>query len=272
MTLTNQTDPREEKSDTTRRCDADSNRPVVFSAQVKRKFSPRLAGICSVVLVALAIGGWFCFKIIFKGMPAPASAATSVISAKAIHANSAKKKMTSPAAAKTNSPAYVAKTKVAAEAVTAAKNVNAGSNLNAAPTKQPSANLFHSVKPVAKKAMATVSGFLATVSTASRNLPGAATKPASPETPATAAEPVKSSRIPSGVSESAVKQQFRLSCVIVSDEGATAVINGAPVRVGQVLRMDGVSKSDYVIEAVIKKIHRNFVEIDIQGEIFIVRI
>ena len=67
-----------------------------------------------------------------------------------------------------------------------------------------------------------------------------------------------------------------------SDSGSTAIINGSPVKVGQTMRGEGAGdsgtgnsgtgNSGTISEAVVKRIDRNCVEVEINGERYLLRI
>jgi hypothetical protein len=70
-----------------------------------------------------------------------------------------------------------------------------------------------------------------------------------------------------------VSKQFRVSCILFScDGGSTAIINGMPVKVGQIIRTENSPQSGCSEEAVIKTIDRNSVEIELKGERYTLRI
>jgi hypothetical protein len=73
-------------------------------------------------------------------------------------------------------------------------------------------------------------------------------------------------------SAASVAQQFHVSCIMFGDQGSTAIINGSPVKVGQTIRADGVAKTGLPEEAVVKKIERNCVEVELNGEAYLLRI
>ena len=95
------------------------------------------------------------------------------------------------------------------------------------------------------------------------------TATASKNTPATqpAAKPERSI-----ATAATVSAQFHVSCIMFSDQGSTAIINGSPVKVGQIVRADGVAKTGLPEEAVVKKIERGCVEVELNGEKFLLRI
>jgi hypothetical protein len=69
-----------------------------------------------------------------------------------------------------------------------------------------------------------------------------------------------------------VAQQFHVSCIMFSDQGSTAIINGSPVKVGATIRAEGTAKSGLPEEAVVKRIDRNCVEVELGGERYLLRI
>jgi hypothetical protein len=69
-----------------------------------------------------------------------------------------------------------------------------------------------------------------------------------------------------------VAQQYHVSCIMFSDQGSTAIINGSPVKVGATIRADGAAKSGLPEEAVVKRIDRNCVEVELGGERYLLRI
>jgi hypothetical protein len=97
------------------------------------------------------------------------------------------------------------------------------------------------------------------------NPPAAAAKNAPATQPA--AKPERSIATAASVSA-----QFHVSCIMFSDQGSTAIINGSPVKVGQTIRADGVAKTGLPEEAVVKKIERGCVEVELNGEKFLLRI
>jgi hypothetical protein len=108
----------------------------------------------------------------------------------------------------------------------------------------------------------------------SDNTPGPATAahhsatsaPAAKSTAATqpAAKPVASA--------ADVAQQFHVSCIMFSDQGSTAIINGSPVKVGATIRAEGTPKAGLPEEAVVKRIDRNCVQVELGGEKYLLRI
>jgi hypothetical protein len=69
-----------------------------------------------------------------------------------------------------------------------------------------------------------------------------------------------------------VAQQFHVSCIMFGDQGSTAIINGSPVKVGATIRAESTAKSGLPAEAVVKRIDRNCVEVELGGERYLLRI
>lgn len=69
-----------------------------------------------------------------------------------------------------------------------------------------------------------------------------------------------------------VAQQFHVSCIMFSDQGSTAIINGSPAKVGATIRAEGTAKAGLPEEAVVKRIDRNCVEVELGGERYLLRI